>query len=379
MWLEMIQMCKDHGMRDMDLNNPGMQLYYCTNPNQSGITIVWFVCDREMRNMNRMQYQSYLSAIRGQFIRYYPFIRTLTVLLTDDYVFANSLCGGCDGESYAYWVVDPVSHVAFSDPNQKWNLMEWFWPELKEIIEVDRNECEAGVRMSDRYNTALWTEHTNMTPADDWNAKRKNSLFKPKITWALIAVNMVIFIVSLFFGIDHMAEVGGTSFDTTFGDFQIYRLLTSFFLHASIDHILGNMLFLLMFGGTLEAYMSKGRYFSLYMISGLGAAVCSTLWRFITDQPDILGIGASGAIYGLMGAELVLLIRRPDVRKSSKGLPVWAIPAYVLYSLAPYVLMQIIGIRYNVDLAAHLTGFVIGLFTYIVLTVGVKDKTEQTA
>ena len=80
-----------------------------------------------------------------------------------------------------------------------------------------------------------------------------------------------------------------------------------------------------------------------------------------------------------MGAELVLLIRRPDVRKSSKGLPVWAIPAYVLYSLAPYVLMQIIGIRYNVDLAAHLTGFVIGLFTYIVLTVGVKDKTEQTA
>ena len=65
MWDEMMQMCRNHGLRYQDLNNPGMQLFYGTDINQPGTVIVlWFVSDREMRNMNRMQYQSYLSAIR---------------------------------------------------------------------------------------------------------------------------------------------------------------------------------------------------------------------------------------------------------------------------------------------------------------------------
>ncbi|MBO4484825.1 MAG: rhomboid family intramembrane serine protease [Lachnospiraceae bacterium] len=381
MWDEMMQMCRNHGLRYQDLNNPGMQLFYGTDINQPGTVIVlWFVSDREMRNMNRMQYQSYLSAIRGQFLRNYPIVRTLTLLLTDDYVFTRALCGGMDPYQFAYWIVDPVNHAAYSDPAQRWNPMEWLWPEISAIMTDDKYRCEAGISMSDNYREELWTRHRTMKVSEEWVMKRKYGIFKPKITWALIGVNVVIFIASLVAGLNDTVTWGGTSFTYTFEHGQIYRLFTSFFLHAGIDHILGNMLFLLLFGSTLETYMPKLRYLSLYMISGLGASILSTLWRFIADQPDIVGVGASGAIFGLMGAELILLIKRPDVRKSSKGMPVWAIPAYVLYSLAPAILYKMIGANYNVDVAAHLTGFFIGLMTYVFLTVGMKkEEAEQKA
>ena len=375
MWDEMMQMCRSHGMRNQDLNNPGMQLYYCPDPNQPGAVIVlWLVSDHEMRNMNRMQYQSYLSAIRGQFYRNYPLIRTLTILLTDDYMFARALCSGMDPFQFAYWIVDPVNYGAYSDPAQRWNQMEWLWPELKAIIEDDRAKCEAGIKVSDCYRNELWIKHRNMAPNEDWNMKREYGVFKPKITWALIILNAVIFLISLIAGLEDVVKAGGTSYTDTFENAELYRLVTSFFLHASIDHILGNMMFLLMFGSTLETCMPKWRYLTLYMISGLGAAICSTLWRFVINQPDIVGVGASGAIFGLMGAEMVLLIKRPDVRKSSKGMPVWAIPAYVLYSMAPYFLAKVLGMAYNVDLAAHLSGFFIGLATYIFLTTGLKKE-----
>jgi len=71
-----------------------------------------------------------------------------------------------------------------------------------------------------------------------------------------------------------------------------------------------------------------------------------------------------------MGAALILLIRRPDIRKSSKGMPVRAIPAYLLYGILLYLLSSAPETSYPVDPAAHLSGFFIGLVTYLLLTNG---------
>lgn len=81
---------------------------------------------------------------------------------------------------------------------------------------------------------------------------------------------------------------------------EYYRLITSMFLHSGIMHLLSNSLFLYYFGFKAEYLLGRKRFFILYLVSGLCGGLFSILFH------DVLAIGASGAIYGLMGAMFVL-------------------------------------------------------------------------
>jgi membrane associated rhomboid family serine protease len=87
---------------------------------------------------------------------------------------------------------------------------------------------------------------------------------------------------------------------------QWYRLLTAPFLHANITHILFNMLTLLIVGSPVEAELGKLRFLAVYFVSALGGSVAS----YLLSTPNQLGVGASGAIFGLMGSYFVLARRR---------------------------------------------------------------------
>ena len=81
-------------------------------------------------------------------------------------------------------------------------------------------------------------------------------------------------------------------------------LVTSMFLHGGFLHILGNMLFLWVFGGNVEDNLGHGRYLGFYFICGIGAGLAQLVVNWGSKLPSI---GASGAISGVMGAYIVLL------------------------------------------------------------------------
>ena len=80
-------------------------------------------------------------------------------------------------------------------------------------------------------------------------------------------------------------------------------MVTSMFLHGGWMHLLGNMLFLWVFGGAVEEALGHFQYLIFYFISGIGAAVVHTIFNWASNVPTV---GASGAISGVMGAFIVL-------------------------------------------------------------------------
>jgi len=116
----------------------------------------------------------------------------------------------------------------------------------------------------------------------------------------LIAINVGVFLIQ---SITHL--LGSNFIDAYFGlvpafvthDYMIWQLVTYMFLHGGVFHIFFNMLTLFMFGNDLERYWGTSRFLNYYLITGIGAGLCS--WLVAVNSPTIT-IGASGAIYGLL-------------------------------------------------------------------------------
>ena len=127
----------------------------------------------------------------------------------------------------------------------------------------------------------------------------------PSVTLGLIILNTIIYLFTADMS-KHFLEVRDdaiTALAVSHATLSPWRLLTAMFLHASWDHILGNMLFLWIFGAALEGRLGHVRYLIVYVICGMTGGLLSDLLTF-TQNPDIANLGASGAIFGLSGAYL---------------------------------------------------------------------------
>ena len=170
---------------------------------------------------------------------------------------------------------------------------------------------------------------------------------KYKITFVLIALNVAVYIYG--------AIVGGNAFTT--GDNVIYRwgqvnlfvfegayyqLFTSIFIHASIVHLVGNMMFLFIFGLRGEEMFSLPEYLGIYLIGGLVGNLLS-----LAFGPIFISVGASGAIFALFGA--CVIYDRRSMRQSILGALVFAFFLFFINS------------GEGVNILAHLGGLVFGL------------------
>ncbi|CAN5175070.1 rhomboid family intramembrane serine protease [soil metagenome] len=161
-------------------------------------------------------------------------------------------------------------------------------------------------------------------------------------------------------------------------------LLTSMFMHGGWAHLLGNMLFLWIFGDNVEHTMSRGIYVIFYVIAGLVGAFAQIL---IDPDSVIPSLGASGAISGVLGAYLVLFPRNQV--KVFMGQFLRSVPAIVVIGL--WAVFQFIngfgsiavseqttgGVAYM----AHIGGFVVGLIGGIIAraTGAGRRLSEKTA
>jgi membrane associated rhomboid family serine protease len=129
---------------------------------------------------------------------------------------------------------------------------------------------------------------------------------QPIVTVALIGVNVLVYLITVAQGAS-INSPGGSLFEkwALFGpavaNGDWWRLLTAAFLHGSILHIGLNMFVLYLVGGAVESFMGPGRYLALYLVSGLAGSAGA-----LVVNPTEVTVGASGAIYGIFGALLII-------------------------------------------------------------------------
>jgi membrane associated rhomboid family serine protease len=196
----------------------------------------------------------------------------------------------------------------------------------------------------------------------------------PYVTWGLIALNVLVFLVQA-----SSDAAGAKAILASFGAtpaavFHEVRqpgflpaeltLVTSMFLHGGWEHLLGNMLYLWVFGDDIEEAMGPARFIVFYLLCGIAAALA---YSALDIHSTIPLVGASGAISGILAAYLLL---RPCAKVSVFVLRVvvrvrayWVIGGWVLLQL--YLLAN----RTNDDVAyiAHVGGLVAGAALFVVL------------
>jgi membrane associated rhomboid family serine protease len=148
-----------------------------------------------------------------------------------------------------------------------------------------------------------------------------------------------------------------------------FRLVTYMFLHGSILHLLGNMIFLFVFGDNVEDAMGHLRFILFYLICGIFAAFVHSL---ITASPDVPLIGASGAISGVIGAYLMLHPRvRVWVLFPIPNLPFLPLRFSAGFVIGVWIVYQIVSALYLTGEAtawwAHVGGFVAGVFLVTIM------------
>lgn len=125
---------------------------------------------------------------------------------------------------------------------------------------------------------------------------------RPLMTYGIILVTVVVYLTQLIPGspVQQWFALNSAYLIPSFG-FEPWRLLTVLLVHSSFWHVGLNMLALLMIGRSLEPLLGRGRFLTLYLLSGLGGSVAVALL-----DPGQWVVGASGAIFGLFGALLVI-------------------------------------------------------------------------
>lgn len=152
-----------------------------------------------------------------------------------------------------------------------------------------------------------------------------------------------------------------------------FNFLSSMFMHGSIMHIVGNMMFLWVFGDNLENLLGHFRYAVFYLFCGLAAAIAQIAMEPWSVIPML---GASGAISGVLGGYLLMFPRNP-VRAIILNM-LTTVPAFVALGL--WIAYQMVvgylspsgvgGVAY----AAHIGGFFAGLFSVRIFAIGKMER-----
>jgi membrane associated rhomboid family serine protease len=137
---------------------------------------------------------------------------------------------------------------------------------------------------------------------------------------------------------------------------EYYRLLTSAFLHGSVVHIALNMYALYLFGPPVEAALGRVRFAALYLLSALGGSAVS----YAFANPATPSLGASGAVFGLLGAYLVL---NRKLGRDTSGVMALLVINFVFGLIAP-----------NIDWRAHLGGLITGSLCAAVIAYAPADR-----
>lgn len=178
------------------------------------------------------------------------------------------------------------------------------------------------------------------------------------VTTTIIAINVVVFVLMMFSGGSRSPiyqEGAMWAFGVANGEY--WRLLSSAFLHSGIMHIAFNMLALYLFGPAIEEVVGRTKYLLMYLTLAVGASV----WVYWLTPLNVSTVGASGAVFGLLGVILVFMLQ---TKQDVTGL------------LVLLGINVVISLQANISWQAHLGGFLTGVLLATVFVKAPRDRQQ---
>jgi membrane associated rhomboid family serine protease len=191
----------------------------------------------------------------------------------------------------------------------------------------------------------------------------RQQLVSLRCTYLLLLLNFVVFLIELIRGGSTNTTVLielGAKYNPRLWMGEYWRLLTPLFLHAGWGHFLFNSLALLQLGTIVEKIFGQNRFLLIYFSAGLCGTIAS-----VSLQPNTIAVGASGALFGLLGSLVYFSIRRPQAAKALFGRNLW-----VMLGVNLILGFVIPGIDYT----SHLGGLLGGLLCAYALGLRRNDE-----
>ncbi len=217
-------------------------------------------------------------------------IHMLTWILSESAERAKRLCSG---DSFC-WVIDTSIRRLIIYENQVPDF--YGWKTALEQFMLDLSDCNDSPdempRSKESLNRSKWS--------------REQIAKLPWVNICLVAVNVIVFLICTFTD-DLLYNKGALGVREIVGDGSYYRILTSMFLHSSVNHLFSNMIVLYYVGEIVEKKIGHILYAAVYFLSGIAGAVFSMGYELLTGN-YYSSVGASGAVFGVEGAVLMLVI-----------------------------------------------------------------------
>ena len=223
------------------------------------------------------------------------------------------------------------------------------FPNMKNDLYQSKNSLDLLLNVTNDINKKTETDN-----------KKYEKIFSRKkilITYIIIAICILMYIVTVLMGLNNMnLLILGANNIELLKHGQIYRLITYGFLHGSIIHLISNMYCLYVIGSQVENNLDKKRFLTIYFISMITGGLLSALFN------DGISIGASGAIFGLLGA--LLYFGFHFRLYLSEALKTRIIPVIILNLIIGFAVP-------GIDVACHIGGLIGGFLS--AMMVGIPD------
>lgn len=315
--------------------------FYCHRETQ-GINVLYVIDYRQGLYISKDQY----AHLKEKIFRFFQDkgeqeIHVMTLVLCTNTEKAKKLC---ENDSLC-WVIDAQAYRLLIHETQ---IADFYgWKDLLEeyLFSLTRERCETaepvGTAKEERLHALSW------------------------VNVILVAINVIVFLICTFTG-DLLYNRGALSLREVLADGQFYRLFTSMFLHWDAEHLFSNMIVLYYVGAIVERELGALPYMALYLLSGLVGNLFSVGYYELFVNIYGSSAGASGAVFGVEGALLFLvMIRRGRLESMTLGRVAFAV-AFSLYCGFTSA---------GVNNAAHVGGVLMG-FTAAAVIAGCKKMRQ---
>ncbi|MBQ8198697.1 MAG: rhomboid family intramembrane serine protease [Lachnospiraceae bacterium] len=246
----------------------------------------------------------------------------------------------------------------------------WYVDTENRTLIIDEGKCEDFYGMKSILQQALAEPSVAEDIPDSENDRETEKVaceqpekkYIPYVNYGLLIANMVLFFACIFAG-KYIYSFGVLDPVLLINEGQWYRFFTNIFLHGDAYHLCGNVIYLYGLGRLVEKEIGHIKYFVLYMLSGVIADFASLGFSVLTKD-FTASLGASGAIFGITGALLWIVIRNRGHHEFATLPKMIFLIAFSLYNGF---------ISTNVDNAAHIGGL-IGGFLLAILVYRKKEK-----
>lgn len=328
-----------NGYQRVNSNAQGIYLYY--HVGEDDLTIVSVIHAAMGNELTLAQYEHILDQIRNNYRNTYPHrIKLLSLILTDNPDRTKHLATQAKQDNH--WIIDMRNKRLIIYENQSEEFRG-----LQQLIEqVLSEEQERGMP-----------------------SRRPNNRFAlTPVTASIIAINIIVYLINhftpAFGGEEQMMEMGALSWFYIREGHQYYRIFTSMFMHADWSHLAGNMVVLLFIGGNLERAIGKLKLLFIYFGSGILAGISSISYNMWKEYANVaftdttFSVGASGAIFGIVGAILyIVIVNKGRLQEISTQQMI----LFIILSLYNGV------VNSRIDQAAHIGGFISGVLLAVLL------------